>query len=78
MDESTVDGKVWPRVSGLAERLWSNPAEDWTHVEARLIYHRDRLVKRGIRADPIQPLWCKQNGGACAYNKGYEHKQKKN
>jgi len=77
VDESTVDGKVWPRVSGLAERLWSNPAEDWTHVEARLIYHRDRLVQRGIRADPIQPLWCKQNGGSCAYNKGYEHKQAK-
>ena len=53
----------------MAERLWSNPDHDWKEAEYRMIYHRDRMVERGIKADALQPFWCAQNAGHCYFNK---------
>ncbi|XP_065656615.1 chitooligosaccharidolytic beta-N-acetylglucosaminidase-like isoform X1 [Hydra vulgaris] len=68
VDEYTSEGKIWPRTAALAERLWTNPSHDWRDAEYRLIFHRERLVERGIQADALQPLWCLQNAGHCYYD----------
>ncbi|XP_064096224.1 chitooligosaccharidolytic beta-N-acetylglucosaminidase-like [Macrobrachium nipponense] len=64
-DAATLDSKLWPRGSALAERLWSNPSHNWEAAQTRLIHHRQRLVQRGIQAERIQPEWCHQNEGLC-------------
>lgn len=68
VDQHSSEGKIWPRTAALAERLWTNPDHDWRDAEYRLIYHRERLVNRGIQADALQPLWCEQNAGHCYYD----------
>ena len=68
VDESSSEGKIWPRTAALAERLWTNPDHDWRAAEYRLIYHRERLVERGVMADALQPLWCMHNAGHCYYD----------
>lgn len=60
-----VDQRLWPRAAAMAERLWSDPEEDWKAAEHRFLYHRERLVDRGTPADTIEPLWCLQNQGSC-------------
>lgn len=65
VDENSSEGKIWPRTAALAERLWTNPDHDWRAAENRLIFHRERLVERGVMADALQPLWCMQNAGHC-------------
>ena len=30
-----------------------------------MLQHRHRLVQRGVRADRLQPEWCRQNTGQC-------------
>lgn len=69
VDEHSSEGKIWPRTAALAERLWTNPSQGWRAAEYRFIYHRERLVERGIQADAIQPLWCQQNSGYCYLDK---------
>lgn len=64
-DENSLDSKLWPRGAALGERLWTNPSHNWESAEVRLIHHRQRMVKRGIQADRIQPEWCHQNEGLC-------------
>lgn len=65
VDDATVDSKLWPRGAALAERLWTNPVTTWKAAEIRFINHRQRLVKRGVQAERIQPQWCHQNEGLC-------------
>jgi len=65
VDEHSSESKIWPRVSALAERLWSNPSQGWRTAEYRFIHHRERMVERGVQADAIQPRWCHQNSGHC-------------
>ncbi|MPC41686.1 Chitooligosaccharidolytic beta-N-acetylglucosaminidase [Portunus trituberculatus] len=65
VDDHNLDAKLWPRGAALAERLWSNPATGWEEAEFRLIHHRQRLVKRGVPSERIQPQWCHQNEGLC-------------
>ncbi|XP_037773612.1 chitooligosaccharidolytic beta-N-acetylglucosaminidase-like [Penaeus monodon] len=65
VDETSLDSRLWPRGSALAERLWTNPSHNWEPAETRLIHQRQRLVARGIEADRIQPQWCHQNEGLC-------------
>ena len=57
--------KVWPRVAGLAERLWTDPDTPWSAADERMLNQRQRLVERGIQADALKPLWCYQNAGMC-------------
>lgn len=68
VDDSNLDSRVWPRAAAMAERLWSDPGHDWKRAELRLVNHRQRLVKRGVRADRLQPQWCHQNQGLCYFN----------
>uniref|UniRef100_A0A034VP89 Beta-hexosaminidase n=1 Tax=Bactrocera dorsalis TaxID=27457 RepID=A0A034VP89_BACDO len=69
IDEYTLDYRLWPRSSALAERLWSNPAEGWRNAESRILLHRERLVANGIHAEALQPEWCLQNENECPVNK---------
>jgi hexosaminidase len=57
-DEMTLEPKLWPRASALAERLWTNPTQSWREAAPRLDAHRDRLMQRGVRAEAIRPEWC--------------------
>lgn len=71
VDEVSLDTRMWPRAAALAERLWSDPqlALDSTSVHedvyTRLNTHRDRLVRRGLKAETMWPRWCQQNPGMC-------------
>ncbi|KAK2720671.1 chitooligosaccharidolytic beta-N-acetylglucosaminidase-like isoform X2 [Artemia franciscana] len=67
VDDATIDGKIWPRLSAVAERLWSNLPERWRFAERRFVHHRERMLLKGIMGDAVQPLWCHQNEGFC-YN----------
>jgi len=69
VDGAAVMHKLWPRLSALAERLWSDPETSWKQAEIRMMSHREDLVERGIGADALQPLWCNQNEGLCYVNK---------
>lgn len=69
-DATVLDGRVWPRASAMAEALWSgnrDAAGRKRYAEAtdRLIDWRHRMVGRGVRAEPIQPLWCRTRPGMC-------------
>jgi len=68
VDDNNLDSRVWPRTAALAERLWTDPDSDWRAAEIRFINHRQRLAKRGVRADRVQPQWCHQNQGLCYLN----------
>ena len=65
VDSAAVVHKLWPRVSGLAERLWTDPDSQWKAAETRMIHHRQRMVMRGVEADGLQPEWCHQNEALC-------------
>lgn len=67
-DDATLDSKLWPRGAALAERLWTNPKTTYNSAEIRFIHHRQRLLKRGVQAERIQPQWCHQNEGLCYVN----------
>tara|TARA_R110002050_G_scaffold281835_1_gene429413 strand:+ start:311 stop:1030 length:720 start_codon:yes stop_codon:yes gene_type:complete len=67
VDFSNIEGVVWPRAAAVAERLWSEPSKiNATHLlgefYTRLKIHRCRMVRRGIRASPLEPGssvdWC--------------------
>ena len=60
MDDSVIDGIVWPDTAAVAERLWSSPSSannpDAYNIDKayqRIIPHRCRLYQRGIRAKPL-------------------------
>ncbi|XP_037941459.1 chitooligosaccharidolytic beta-N-acetylglucosaminidase [Teleopsis dalmanni] len=65
IDEHTLDSRLWPRASALAERLWTNPEQNWRQAEPRMLLHRERLVENGIAAEALQPEWCLQNENNC-------------
>ena len=68
IDHYTLDDRTWPRLSALAERLWTDPSTGWQQAESRMLIHRERLVENGIAAENIAPYWCVQNDGECAPN----------
>jgi N-acetyl-beta-hexosaminidase len=37
-----IEGKLWPRLSALAERLWTDPDTNWFAAETRLHIQRER------------------------------------
>ncbi|XP_021739254.1 beta-hexosaminidase 2-like [Chenopodium quinoa] len=69
-DPTVLDSRLWPRASALAEALWSGNRDDtgkkrYAEATDRLNEWRYRMVRRGVRAEPIQPLWCARNPGMC-------------
>ncbi|XP_058465149.1 chitooligosaccharidolytic beta-N-acetylglucosaminidase-like [Malaya genurostris] len=64
-DQLTLDARLWPRLSALAERLWTDPRSGWQRADSRMLIHRERLVENGIAAESLQPKWCLQNEGNC-------------
>lgn len=71
-DETVLDARLWPRSSAMAEALWSGNRDRsgkkrYAEATDRLNDWRYRMVGRGIRAEPLQPLWCRKNSGMCNY-----------
>ncbi|CAL9213838.1 unnamed protein product [Arabidopsis halleri] len=69
-DSTVLDSRLWPRASAFAESLWSGNRDErgvkrCGEAVDRLNLWRYRMVKRGIGAEPIQPLWCLKNPGMC-------------
>lgn len=69
-DPTVLDSRVWPRASAMAEALWSGNRDEkgakrYAEATDRLNEWRNRMVKRGVGAEPIQPLWCIRNPGMC-------------
>ncbi|KAJ2849949.1 Glucosamine-6-phosphate isomerase (Glucosamine-6-phosphate deaminase) (GNPDA) (GlcN6P deaminase) [Coemansia brasiliensis] len=71
IDETVIDSRLWPRAAAMAETAWSGKTDSTGHVRttaevaSRLHEQRFRMVGRGIGAEPMQPLWCARNPGAC-------------
>lgn len=68
IDDLTLDERTWPRLSALAERLWTNPSTSWREAASRMLIHRERLVENGIAAESLAPEWCFQHHGECVLN----------
>ncbi len=70
-DPTNLDKRLWPRLAAAAEVMWSGRTfangTNRTQLEAtpRLEDFRERIVHRGIMAEPIQALWCSQRNGQC-------------
>ncbi|KAF7138761.1 hypothetical protein RHSIM_Rhsim07G0048800 [Rhododendron simsii] len=69
-DPTVLDPLIWPRASAMAEVLWSGNRDEagmkrYAEATDRLNEWRHRMVSRGVRAEPIQPLWCVKNPGMC-------------
>ncbi|KAJ2708208.1 Glucosamine-6-phosphate isomerase (Glucosamine-6-phosphate deaminase) (GNPDA) (GlcN6P deaminase) [Coemansia sp. IMI 203386] len=70
-DSTVLDARLWPRASAMAETAWSGKTDASGHkrttaeVADRMHNQRFRMVGRGIGAEPMQPLWCARNPGAC-------------
>jgi hexosaminidase len=61
---------LWPRAAAAAETLWSgnkgaSGRKRYANATDRLNDWRYRMVARGIRAEPLQPLWCPLHPGMC-------------
>lgn len=62
---------LWPRAAAAAEVLWSGAKDEEgknrSQVEAspRLAEMRERMVSRGVRAGPVQMVFCTQEEGTC-------------
>ncbi|XP_047062686.1 beta-hexosaminidase 2-like [Lolium rigidum] len=69
-DATVLDARLWPRASAMAEALWSGNRDAagvkrYAEATDRLNDWRHRMVGRGVRAEPIQPLWCRTRPGMC-------------
>ncbi|KAG2670658.1 hypothetical protein I3760_14G096200 [Carya illinoinensis] len=69
-DPTVLDARIWPRTSAMAETLWSGNRDKmgmkrYAGATDRLNEWRYRMVRRGVEAEPLQPLWCVRNPGMC-------------
>lgn len=72
-DPVNIDRVLWPRAAAAAEVLWSGAKDPMTgqnrsQVTAapRLSDMRERLVARGVMAEPIQMPFCLMGQGQCS------------
>lgn len=72
-DPVNLDDMVWPRASAAAEVMWSGRQDgngvNRSQIEAspRLNEMRERMVLRGVRAGPVQMVFCTQaNSTKCS------------
>ncbi|KAH3920251.1 beta-hexosaminidase [Parastagonospora nodorum] len=70
-DPVNVDRMVWPRAAAVGEILWSGAKDEMgqnrSQIDAspRLGEMRERLVARGVGAEPVQMPYCTMNGTQC-------------
>ena len=70
-DAVSLDGMIWPRMSAVAEVLWSGAkdasGQNRSQVMAapRLADMRERLVARGVQAQPVYMPFCTQGSEQC-------------
>jgi len=63
-DSANMDTLTWPRASAAAEVLWSGSKyvtgtnRSFKTVAPRLAEFRERLVARGVMAEPVQMPYC--------------------
>jgi hexosaminidase len=68
-DPSNLDQMLWPRVAAAAEVLWSGATDaegigrSQNEAAPRLSEMRERLVKKGLGAEPLQMPYCTMEGG---------------
>ena len=73
-DPSNLDSIAWPRAAASAEVFWTGPTlpdgtqRSGSEALSRLHDIRYRFVQRGVRAIPLQPLWCALRPGLCDLN----------
>lgn len=73
-DPSNLDSIVWPRAAASAEIFWTGSTLpggaplNSSEALPRLHDIRYRFVQRGVRAIPLQPLWCALRPGLCDLN----------
>ncbi|EPT01464.1 hypothetical protein FOMPIDRAFT_129075 [Fomitopsis schrenkii] len=65
---SNLDPIVWPRAAASAEVFWSGAGGNGTAALPRLHDVAFRMVQRGVRAIPLQPLWCALRPDECDLN----------
>lgn len=62
IDSMTIDMRIWPRTSALAERLWTNSDDHWRVFEPRILWNNQRLSEiGGLAPERLQLEWCLQN-----------------
>jgi len=70
-DPINVDRQVWPRACAAGEVLWSGAKDETGQnrsqitASPRLADMRERLVARGVMAEPVYMPFCSQNGTQC-------------
>ena len=47
------------------DRVSARPLGDWKEAEIRFVNQRERIVERGVVANPVNMHWCYQNEGRC-------------
>lgn len=58
----TIDMRIFPRVSALAERLWTDSDDPWSKFEPRIVWNNQRLSEiGGLAPERLQLEWCLQN-----------------
>ena len=75
IDPANLDSVVWPRACAAGEVLWSGATtaggQNRSQIDAmpRLNEMRERMVARGVLAQPLQPASCTQgmNGTTCQF-----------
>lgn len=71
-DPANLDRMVWPRAAAAAEVLWSGAKDEngqnrsQITASPRLSDFRERLVARGVYAEPVHMTFCTQNGTQCS------------
>ncbi|XP_072462454.1 beta-hexosaminidase subunit beta [Notamacropus eugenii] len=59
VDDTNLSPRLWPRASAVAERLWSpQNVRNLDDAYDRLTEHRCRMVRRGIKAQPLFTGYC--------------------
>ncbi|SPO03573.1 related to beta-hexosaminidase precursor [Cephalotrichum gorgonifer] len=66
IDATNLDGLLWPRASAMGEILWSGRYDEvgrnrsQYEVTPRLADLRERMLARGLAAEPVQMTFCTQ------------------
>ncbi|CAH0403729.1 unnamed protein product [Chilo suppressalis] len=69
VDSGNLDYHIWPRLCAVAERLWSDMAANASanaYTYARLDAHRWRMMSRGVKVQPVWPVYCSADPIACS------------